>query len=76
MLVHQHTHLAATCLPSSTIPVLQVSRIGVFLSGTLFNHYRLYQYCFNNEQDLTEYQASLMVRGATAWLDARVSKLS
>lgn len=42
----------------------QVSRIGIFLATTLFHHYRLYQYCFSLEQDLTEYTSSLMVETA------------
>ncbi|GAX81353.1 hypothetical protein CEUSTIGMA_g8784.t1 [Chlamydomonas eustigma] len=38
-----------------------VARIGQYFARTLFAHYRLYQQCFNTEQDLTEYTDSLLV---------------
>jgi hypothetical protein len=39
----------------------QVACIGKFFAGGFFTHFRLYSFCFSNEQDLTQYSETLLV---------------
>jgi len=60
------TQLIALCSPKPGLDTerfspQQVARIGAFFARTFFRHYRLYAYCFSQEQDLTEYSAELLV---------------